>query len=107
LFHNIDARTTWGRRFHALVNSFANELGGLAQLSESDAVLVRSAASLICTAEQRQAQAVRGEPVNAAEIVKLTSESRRCLDHVRRRREQPKTMPSLAEYLARRREAAA
>ena len=100
LLNGIDARTTDGRRYYALIENFSRDLGGVDQLSEAEMSLVRASASLTLKSEQLQAAIIRGEPVDPDELVRLSSEARRCLERIQKR-EKPKA-DRLTDYLAKR-----
>jgi hypothetical protein len=82
-----------------LIADYAREAGGSAVLSNAELGMVRQAAAITLRAEQLQAAIVRGEPVLADELIRLSSEARRVLSGLRRRHSR-KAPPSLAEYLA-------
>jgi hypothetical protein len=98
MLNGVDGRTTWARRFHALMHSHGRDLGGLDHLTEGQMALLRSGISLQIRAEQLQANVMRGEVVDPSALVKITSESRRCLERLKRT-EKPKAH-SLSDYLA-------
>jgi len=98
LLDGVDGRSGPARRFRDLVESYAADLGGFQSLSESDRGLVRLAAGLALQAEAMQSAVARGEDVNADEIIRLTSESRRALASIKRRSQPPKG-PGLDHYL--------
>jgi hypothetical protein len=99
VLNGVDGRSASARRFKDLIANFSRDLGGLEHLTEAEHALVRQAASLTLRAEQLQAAVVRGEPIDPDELIRLTSEARRCLSSVRKR-EKPK--PQLSDYLAER-----
>jgi len=103
---SIDGRTAAARRFRDLTLSLAKEAGGMESLSEGQRALVRSAASLMLRLEQQQAAMAKGEVVDPDLLIRLNSEARRALGMLERRAPEPKT-PTLADYLAQRRGAAA
>jgi len=95
-------RSSQGRRFRALIEDLSRDLGGFDQLSASDRSLVRHSACLLIEAEAMQGRIMRGEPsVDPDEIIRVSSETRRCLQGIKRR-ERIKDQ-SLQDYLARRR----
>ncbi len=72
-----DMRTPSGRRFRDLCDGFEKEAGG--NLTETEKALIRTAAAMVLQAELLQASLVRGEPVNADDTIRLSSEARRIL----------------------------
>ena len=99
ILSDVDGRSTEARRFRDLVINLAEDLGGLAGLSEHDAALVRHAATLMMQSEGMQRAAVRGEPVDTEALVRVTNALTRTLNAVNARRK-PKRQPTLAERLA-------
>jgi hypothetical protein len=99
LLTGIDGRSATARRFRDLSADFAREHGGGSALSPAELGMVRQAAAITLRAEQLQAAIVRGEPVLADELIRLSSEARRILSGLRRRHSQ-KAPPTLTEYLA-------
>lgn len=97
LLEGVDGRSSPARRFRDLIQSFARDLGGFSRLTEAERALVRQAASLTLRAEQLQAAVVRGEPVDADTLIRLSGEARRLLSSIPKR-EAPK--PALQDYLA-------
>ena len=73
LITGVDARSAEARRFRDLCISFAAPLGGFTGLAEHDAALVRHAAALTMQSEQMQREAVRGEPVDTEQLVRVTN----------------------------------
>ena len=94
-------RSSQGRRFRTFVEDFSRDLGGFDQLSAADRSLIRYLACLLIEVEAMQGRIMRGEAnVDPDEIIRLSSETRRCLQGIKRR-ERTKDQ-SLQEYLARR-----
>ena len=93
-------RSAGARRFRDLVNDLVLEQGR--ELSISEIGLVRSVAALLVRSEELQAAAVRGEHVDADELIRTASEARRLLSSLRKpaTRREPE-QPSLAQYLSR------
>ncbi len=105
LLEGIDGRSVGARRFRDLMVAFAEPYGGLAALSEPDQALVRQAASLTLESERLQAAIARGEPVDGDLLIRLASEARRALKGLKGHEAPSK--PSLGDYLAAKRGAAA
>lgn len=101
LITGVDARSAEARRFRDLCISFAEPLGGFTGLAEHDAALVRHASALTMQSEQMQRQAVRGEPVDTEQLVRITNALTRTLNSLAARHK-PAEAPSLREHLARR-----
>jgi hypothetical protein len=99
LLTGIDGRSATARRFRDLIADYAREHGGNAALSTAELGMVRQAAAITLRAEQLQAAIVRGEPVLADELIRLSSEARRILSSLRRQHSR-KTPLSLREHLA-------
>jgi hypothetical protein len=100
LLRNVDLRSSSARRFRDLVASYSSELGD--QLSEAEKSLIRQAVTLQLAAENMQERVVRGEPVDADQLIRVSSTSKRLLgiiaSHTGKRK--PAAGPTLAEYLA-------
>jgi hypothetical protein len=80
LLQNVDGRSSSARRFRDLVNAFEQEVGGV--LTDSDRGLIRQAASLQLKGEMLQAALVRGEDVDADQIIRIAGTSRRILSSI-------------------------
>jgi hypothetical protein len=99
----VDMRTPRGRRFRDLCVGFALEAGG--DPTETERALIRQAAAMVLTAETLQSAMVRGDVVNADDVIRLSSEARRILAPITQRasrRAKATAGPSaLDEYLSR------
>ncbi len=86
------------RRFRALVQTLAEDLGGMASLPEAERALIKQAAALTVRLEQTQAAIVNGESVPADEVIRLTSALCRIDDRLRKRAAErnPPPMPARA-----------
>jgi hypothetical protein len=82
------------------VRAYEAELGG--ELSEAERSLVRQAVALQLQAERMQAAIVRGETVDADQLIRVSSTSKRLLGIIASRtgKRKPAAGPTLAEYLA-------
>jgi hypothetical protein len=101
LISGVDGRSVVARRFRDLIQEYSQEChGGSADLSPAELGMVRQAAAMTLRAEQLQASVVRGEPVLADELIRLSSEARRILSRLRRRHSQKAPTLSLREHLA-------
>jgi hypothetical protein len=80
----VDMRSSRGRRFRSFVDDLSRDLGGLDRLSAVDQSLIRQAACLMIQVETMQGRVMRGEPgIDVDEIIRLSSEVRRCLQAIR------------------------
>jgi hypothetical protein len=97
---HTDGRTLSARRYRKLIDDFSDELGG--QLSAADAALIRQAAALTLRAEQTQADILNGVPVDADDLVRISSEARRILGLLRSKaaKSKPPAGPTLDELFA-------
>lgn len=85
LLNGVDGRRASARRFRDLIADLTREeFGDSENLSIAELGLLRQAAALTLQAERLQAAVVRGETVNADELVRLSSENRRVLAAMRR-----------------------
>src|ERR1700676_1316966 len=73
----VDMRSPVGRRFRDLCDGFEREAGG--NLTETEKALIRTAGAMTLQSELLQAALVKGEPVNADDTIRLSSEARRIL----------------------------
>jgi len=71
--HPFDRRTSAAKRFNALVQEFSDELGGAKRISEARLAMVRQLAGVILQAESMQAAIVRGEKVDAEQLVRVAN----------------------------------
>jgi hypothetical protein len=76
-----DGRSRSARRLRRLTDEFAAEVG--TPLSPIDRALVAQAAVFALHAEVLQAQIVAGEAVDIGDAIRLASESRRILGHLK------------------------
>lgn len=76
LLQNADLRTAEARRLRDLIDGFAVQYGCV---DEGDLALCRGAARLALMLEQRDAQLVRGEPVDLGDTARATSRLQRIL----------------------------
>jgi hypothetical protein len=99
----VDHRTQAARRYRALLDSYAAELGG-DHLTEPDKALVAQCAALQLRIEALQHAIVAGETVQSDEIIRLSSELRRTLTALRGKANKAKQPAgdALQAYLAER-----
>jgi hypothetical protein len=96
LLDGIDGRSASARRFRDLIHDLTKEhVGKDAPLTTGEHNLVRQAAALVLRAEQLQSRLVRGEPVDEDLLIRLSSEGRRILANLARRRERKQRDPGL------------
>jgi hypothetical protein len=100
LLGEIDGRSATARRYRDLIAALIAEHGSEPTISELSTI--RAAAALIVKGEQLQCAIVRGDSVAADEVVRLSSEARRLLVGLQRKRGRARDAerPSLSEYLA-------
>jgi hypothetical protein len=97
LLAGVDQRSASYRRFRDLVADLVAEQGR--ELSISEIGLIRSVAALLVRSEELQAAAVRGEDVDADELIRTASEARRLLSSLRKPARREPEQPSLQTYL--------
>ena len=71
--HPFDRRSRAARRFASLVKQFSDELGGTTPLSEARLAIIRQLAGVILHGENMQAAIVRGETVDAEQLVRVAN----------------------------------
>ncbi|WP_316229608.1 hypothetical protein [Bradyrhizobium sp. SZCCHNR1070] len=99
LLVGVDGRSAEARRFRDLVRSYESEFEST---TEADRNLIRQAALLALKSEHLQAAVVRGEPVDADTLTKLTGQLRRILADLRRKSEAQAPAPlSIHQHLSR------
>jgi hypothetical protein len=97
---DVDLRSTSGRRFTFLVQSYSAELGDV--LTEPELALVKQVAILQIKIEQMQGLIIGGADVDADAVIRLSSEHRRLLATLKGKADQTKPAPddALQRYLA-------
>ena len=97
----IDRRSTGGRRYQDLIDSFAGALGGEAALTETQQIAVRRAAELTMLAERARNKALCGEPVDPllCRLEGMTARAVRALG-INNNNSEPKRRRSLLATLA-------
>ena len=103
LITGVDARSAEARRFRDLCISFAAPIGGFGDIAEHDVALVRHAAALTMQSEGMQRAAVRGEPLDAEQLVRVTNALTRTLNALSARHKPRSTTPSIHDIAARHR----
>jgi predicted ATPase with chaperone activity len=98
----IDGRSAESRRWRDLVIAYANDVGGVEALSESQRALVTQAATVQLSAEKIQARIVAGEVVDGEELTRLSNVLARLLAAIGARKGNGKSDGSTAlqDYLA-------
>jgi hypothetical protein len=99
LLGEIDGRSATARRYRDLIAALIAEHGSEPTISELSTI--RAAAALIVKGEQLQCAIVRGDSVAADEVVRLSSEARRLLAGLQRKRDRKRDaeQPDLRAYL--------
>ena len=73
IFDGVDGRTTEARRYKDLVEAFTADLDRLGgRLTQAERVAISTAATLTVRLEVAQAALMRGEPVDAVDLLKLS-----------------------------------
>lgn len=103
LLANIDGRTADARRYRDLAASLADDLGGVASLTEAHRALVRQAAAMIVQSERLQSAVLRGEIVDSEQLVRLANSATRILTRLGVKRPARDLTPTIAEIAARHR----
>jgi hypothetical protein len=93
----LDMRSQSARRYRDLIASFTNALGS--HLSDAQRVAVQRAAGLTVAAEEARARAMRGEPIEIADLVKLENLADRAVRALNIKHKGLKP-PALDDYLA-------
>jgi hypothetical protein len=70
---NVDNRSGFVRRYKDIVSSIVTDLGGADMVPETKMQVVRRFAYLCCSAEQLEAKAAAGEPINGLEHAQLSA----------------------------------
>jgi hypothetical protein len=102
LLANIDGRSTEARRFRDLCSSFADDLGGVAGLTEAQRALVKQAAALVVQSETMAGAAIRGEPVSDEQMTRIANTLGRTVDRLEKLglKRRVTARLSVPEYLA-------
>src|SRR5260221_3048707 len=95
LLPDLDGRSAGARRCRDLTGAFAADAGGLDRCSEVKIGLLRRLAAASVLAEQIEARAVNGEPVNVGEFCNLASTTVRLAQRVGLNRVAKNITPSL------------
>jgi hypothetical protein len=106
LLANVDGRTAAARRYRDLTISLADDLGGIASLTEAQRALVRQAAAMIVQSEKLQGEVLRGEIVDCEQLTRLANAATRILSRLGiKRTVRANPPPTIAEIAARHRAA--
>ncbi len=97
----IDGRSAQSRRFKDLMTSYAEPLGGIADLPEAAIVIVRQAAITSLECETLQSRALAGERIDDEQLVRLSNSISRLLATLKGLKKPKKTGPTLDEIVAR------
>ena len=104
LLPDIDGRGAVARRYRDIVSAILVDQGGVDQCCESRKQLVRRFAAAAVIAEQMEAKLARGEQINIAEHATLSSTLVRLAQRIGIDRRAKNITPTLADYLAARRD---
>jgi hypothetical protein len=99
----VKGSSKFGRRYRDLVDEFSAEVGGV--LSQTDLAMVKQAAALAIQGEVMQAAIINGEPINADDLIRLSSEVRRILDAIAEKageRKSAAAVPTIHDHAAKR-----
>lgn len=99
LLEGIDGRSAEARRYRDLCQSFADDCGGAAALTEAQRTLVRQAAMLAVQSEKFQAAMIRGEMVSDEQMTRVANSLSRTLHRLGIRKRVGRKL-SVPEYLA-------
>lgn len=96
------------RRFRDLVKEYTSELGGEDIMTAPMKAMVRQAAAVTVETERMQAAIVRGEDVDAEQLVRLSNTLARMMNTLRAKAKLAKASQrtDLSEYLRMKKEAA-
>jgi hypothetical protein len=106
LLPDLDGRSAMARRYRDITSAVLTDQGGADQCSESRLQLVRRFAAAAVLAEQMEARLANGEEINIAEHGLLCSTLVRLSTRIGINRVPKTIVPSLAEYLESKTEAA-
>jgi hypothetical protein len=96
---SLDGRTRASQRAHALMRSFAADLGG--KLSAAQRLAVRHAAMMVAIAEDAATKQLSGEGVDIDQLVRISNLARRAVGDLHLPTADKLSQgPSLAEHLA-------
>lgn len=84
ILDGVDNRSPQARRFRDLCVAYASEVG--TDPSEVEKGLIRQAAAMTLRAEALQVAIVRGEPIPADEVIRITTEARSALQSIMSKR---------------------
>jgi hypothetical protein len=107
LFVDGDGRSPWARRWRDLVELHAGDIGQPELLSEAQLSLIRRVATIEIELEAMEGRLSQGHGADLDVYTRASGHLRRLLETLGiERAKRDVTMPTLAEYLANRREAA-
>jgi hypothetical protein len=95
---SLDGRTRASQRAHALMRSFASELGR--NLSSAQRLAIRHAAMMVAIAEDAAARQLSGETVDIDQLVRISNLARRAVLDLHLPKADKRQGPSLADYAA-------
>ena len=97
---NLDGRSGPARRWRDLVIGYADDLGGLANLTEVQRTLIAQAATLQVESERLQALVLKGKSADTEGLTRLANATQRTLQQLGARRQPRPQAQELHEYLA-------
>lgn len=108
LLSGVDGRSALARRFRDLVKEYTSELGGEDIMTAPMTAMVRQAAAVTVETERMQAAIVRGEDVDAEQLVRLTNTLTRLMTNLKAKAKLAKASKrtDLSEYIRLKKEAA-
>jgi hypothetical protein len=103
---DLDGRTHAAKRARELIDAIHADLGGVDQLATGEQQIVQRASLLGCMAEDLEAKWLTGVSIDPAMLATLANAQRRLFESLGLQRRARDTTPTLAQYLARKSEAA-
>jgi hypothetical protein len=100
MLRGVDGRSMVARRYRDVAIALADDLGGQEKLTEPTKILVRQAAALTVQVEALQGKIVAGEDIDLEQLTRLSNVLGRTLQRLGLKKPGPKRGPTLAEYLA-------
>ena len=94
-----DPNSAWSRRYHDLVVTHCNDLGGIDLLSGAQMSLIRRASAIECELERLDARLSLSQPVDMSAYAAVSGHLRRLFETLGMQRVARDVTPSLSEYL--------
>ncbi|MFI4935204.1 MAG: hypothetical protein ACHP7N_11330 [Caulobacterales bacterium] len=108
LVEGVDGRSAQARRLRDVIADLTADLGG--DLGEAERLQVRAVAGLVVHGEHLTADMLNGRDVDSEQLTRVSNSAARLLAALKRNRQRrapPAATPTLAEYLAAKRQAEA